>query len=90
MVSLSKNAGAYLKRALVGVERPENACFRLSLGVKGPDLALDEVRPGDRKVEYEGDVVLTVEPRLESAIGDQTLDYDTEKERLVLVGAAES
>lgn len=85
MVSLSNNAGLYLKRALVGVEEPENACFRLSLGHKGPDLALDQVRPGDHEIEYEGDVVLTVEPSLEEAMGDRLIDYDDEKERLVLV-----
>jgi len=90
MVSLSNNAGSYLKRALVGVEKPENACFRLSLGLKGPELALDQVQPGDHEVEFDGDVVLTVEPRLEDTIGEQTLDYDTEKERLVLVEAAGS
>ena len=90
MVSLSNHAGQYLKRALVGVKEPENACFRLALGHKGPDLALDQVRPGDHEIEYEGDVVLTVEPSLEEAMGDRMIDYDTEKERLVLIAASES
>lgn len=85
MVSLSNDAGLYLKRALVGVEEPENACFRLSLTQKGPDLALDQVRAGDHEIEYEGDVVLTIEPSLEEAMGDRLIDYDVEKERLVLV-----
>lgn len=87
MVSLSKSAGQYLKRALIGVEEPESACFRLSMGHKGPDLSLDQVRPGDREIEYDGDVVLTIEPSLEEAMGERTIDYDTEKERLVLSGA---
>jgi hypothetical protein len=84
MISVTESAIEYLKSASVGVNEPENACFRLILGQKGPDLALDQIRPGDRTVEHNGEVVLTLEPDIEEEIAGRTLDYDQDKSRLVL------
>ncbi len=88
MLNVTPDAAQYLKKALVGVEEPENACFRLKLGQKGPDLALDQTRPGDQQVEHEGAVVLTFEPSVAEQLGQRTLDYDDERSRLVLSGVA--
>ena len=74
-----------MKQALVGVQEPENACFRLSLGQKGPELAIDQTRPGDHEIQYDGEVVLAVEPSVEEAMRAREIDYDLEKERLILV-----
>jgi len=86
MFNVTPSAVEYLKTALVGVKNPENACFRLKMGQKGPDLALDQTRPGDQLVEHEGNVVLTFEPSVAQQLAERTLDYDEERSRLVLSG----
>jgi hypothetical protein len=84
MFHITPNAARYLKRALSRVEEPDNACFRLKVGQKGPDVTLDQTRPGDQFVEHEGDVVLTLEPSVAEQLAQRTLDYDEPKSRLVL------
>jgi hypothetical protein len=84
MFSITNSAIEYIKSASVGVNEPENACFRLLLGQKGPDLSLDQIQPGDRTVEHEGEVILTYEPAIENQLAGRTLDYDEGKSRLVL------
>jgi hypothetical protein len=87
MLTVTAEAAQYLKTALVGVQEPENACFRLRLGQKGADLALDQTRPGDETVEHEGEVLLTLEPSVAQQVADSRLEYDDEKSRLVLAGS---
>jgi len=83
MITVTESAAEYLKTASVGVERPENACFRLRVGQKGPDLAMDQTRPGDQVVQYAGEAILTIEPSVASEVSERTLDFDREKSRLV-------
>lgn len=87
MFTVTQDAAQYLKAARVGVQEPENACFRLRVGQKGPDLTLDETRPGDQVVEHEGEVVLTMESSVAEQLTAHTLDFDQEKSRLVLTGS---
>jgi hypothetical protein len=87
MLTVTTEAAQYLKRALVGVREPENACFRLRLGQKGADLALDQTRPGDETVEHEGEVLLTLEPSVAQQVTESTLEYNDETSRLVLAGS---
>jgi hypothetical protein len=54
------------------------------------NLALDQTRPGDRDIQHDGEVVLTIAPSVEEAMGDGVIDYDLEKERLILVAAPQS
>jgi hypothetical protein len=84
MFTVTPSASQYLRTALVGVQEPEHACFRLRVGEEGADLAIDQRRPGDQIVEHEGDVVLTVEPSVAEQLSERTLDYDHERARLVL------
>jgi hypothetical protein len=87
MFTVTQSAAQYLKAALTGVEEPENACFRLRVGEQGPDLALDQTRAGDRVVEHDGDVILTVEPSVAEQFSERTLHYDQENSRLVLASS---
>ncbi len=84
MLTVTTEAAQYLKTALVGVREPENACFRLRLGQKGPDLALDHTRPGDETIEHDGEVLLALEPSVSQQVAESTLEYSDEKARLVL------
>ena len=85
MLAVTQSAVEYLKIAIVGVERPENACFRLRTGLKGVDLMLDETRPGDQIVDHEGHAILALEPSVAAEVNGKILDYDEEQSRLVLI-----
>jgi hypothetical protein len=84
MLTVTAEAAQYLKKALVGVREPENACFRMRLGQKGPDLALDQIRPDDETVEHDGQILLALEPSVAEQVAESTLEYNDEKSRLVL------
>ncbi len=87
MLTLTDSAAQYLKKALVGVNQPDNACFRLRIGQNGPDLALDQTRPGDQTLQCDGETVLAMEPAIGEQIGDRKLDFDEERSQLVLAQA---
>ena len=85
MFTVTDPAAEYLKRALVGVEEPADACFRIRVGANGPQLAIDRLQPDDSKVESDGEVLLAVDPDTGEQLEDYALDFDNEKSRLTLV-----
>lgn len=85
MVKVADSALEYLRRASVGIVEPPNACLRMKIGVKGPQLKLDESRPGDVVVGDDGRPLLAVDAATAERVVGQALIYD--KNRLQLAPA---
>lgn len=85
MFTVTESATEYLKRALVGVDEPPEACFRIRLGAEGPLLTIDKPRPEDTTVDSEGEVLLVADPETSGQLEDYAIDYDSESSQLAVV-----
>ena len=83
MLQITDRAAQRLKTTLSELELDENACFRLGVTQEGVKIVIDQERPGDTTVNYEGEVLLVMDPASADRFYGRTMDYDEEAAQLV-------
>ena len=74
-----------LKRMLDAAESKRDRVIRFTKGPEGKlGFFLDIERKGDRLIQRKGETVMVVEPTLQKALADRTLEFGGEKGSWVL------
>ena len=88
MIGVTERAKKEMSRVLAdNVDHPA-ACLRLRVSQEGNlGLGIDIERPDDEVIEFEGSVLLAVEPKLADSLVDVTIDVEESPEgnQLVIV-----
>jgi len=84
MFQITDRAAEQLKHALSNSESPEGACFRVGIAENKAQLVLDQERPGDTAIDYEGETLVVLDPAAGNALYDRQMDFDAESSSMVL------
>ena len=83
MLQLSDEAAVRLQSALTELDLDEGACFRLGVTQEGPKIVIDQERPGDTTLTYQGQVLVVVDAGSVDRFDGHTMDFDETAEQLV-------
>ena len=87
MFQITDRAAQQLKVALEKTDNAENACFRVGVTDSQVQMVIDQERPGDTAIAYEGETLLVLDSAAESCLSNRQLDFEEQSSRLVLVEA---
>lgn len=84
MFTITDEAASHLRTLLSSADDPDFNCFRMTSTSDGAELAFDHERPGDVRIEKEGDVLLVMDEKTADLLDGLKLTYDESESRLVL------
>jgi len=87
MIEITHRAADFMKQALDSVEEKQADCFRLKMGEQGPHLALDDPNDDDKTFDYNGEVILIMDPETIEQFQGRKIDFDEQQSQLVVTGA---
>ena len=83
MLQLTDKAANHLQYALAELDSGESVCFRLGIAKDGPKIVIDQERPGDTTLTYQGQVLVVVDAGSVDRFDGHTMDFDKTVEQLV-------
>ena len=83
MLQLTDKAAVHLQLALAELDPGEDVCFRLGITQDGPKIVIDQERPGDTPLTYQGQVLVVVDAGSVDRFDGHTMDFDETAEQLV-------
>ena len=84
MFQVTDQAAKQLKTVLSKSEVSDSACFRIGIADNQVQLAVDEERPGDTTINYEGEALVVLDSKVGDALHNRELDFGAEATGLVL------
>jgi Fe-S cluster assembly iron-binding protein IscA len=64
------------KAALPKSNRPPKACYPVTVGEENAAIVVDERRPGDAVIRYEGKALVVLDPTAVNKLEDCELDFE--------------
>ena len=87
MLQITDRAARQLKAVLSEADCADNACFRLGVKDNRLQIVIDQERPGDTPIGFEGETLAVVDPKAASRFFNRKLDFKEQSSSLVLVEA---
>lgn len=75
MLQMTDRAAEALKTSLMEVDDAGNACVRIGVGEQGLSLSVDQERPEDFTIEYEGKTLVVLDSVLADRLSDRKIDF---------------
>lgn len=76
MLTVTETAGAHLAELLAEVDAPDDTAIRFVFTEAALELTLDHAYPDDVRVEYDGQMVLLLDPDAASVLDGHTVDLE--------------